>query len=140
MATTCERYLDDIYNAHYEANWVYHTYLLDLEDWFKDARFTHTSFDNDWRIHISSLVNNITSILNSLIHGNYMGYHPYRVHYYLANCMPEPEELTWKTICEAWAKDDFEGRFHTIAFIDRMRQIIWDEPFNILWAAKPEDG
>ncbi|GAI88672.1 unnamed protein product, partial [marine sediment metagenome] len=47
-------------------------------------------------------------------------------------------ELTWKTICEAWAKNDFEGRAVTIAFIDRMRQLIWDEPFFVAWAAKPE--
>ncbi|MBA7680009.1 hypothetical protein ES703_88316 [subsurface metagenome] len=47
--------------------------------------------------------------------------------------------VTWKSICEAWLKDDFEGRAATIAIIDRMRQILWDEPFNIIWAARPED-
>ncbi|MBA7474037.1 hypothetical protein ES707_09384 [subsurface metagenome] len=47
--------------------------------------------------------------------------------------------VTWKGICEAWLKDDFEGRAPTIAIIDRMRQILWDEPFNITWAARPED-
>lgn len=46
--------------------------------------------------------------------------------------------ITWKSICEAWVKDDFEGRFWTISIIDRMRQIMWDEPFNIMWAARPE--
>ena len=46
--------------------------------------------------------------------------------------------LTWKKICEAWAADGFEGRAITIAFIDRMRQLIWDEPFKVVWAAKPE--
>jgi len=46
--------------------------------------------------------------------------------------------VTWKTICEAWLKNDFEGRAPTIAIIDRMRQILWDEPFNISWAARPE--
>jgi len=52
----------------------------------------------------------------------------------------EPPELTWQAICEAWAKDDFAGRAPTIAFIDRMRQLIWDEPFSVVWAAKPEEG
>ncbi|GAI81142.1 unnamed protein product, partial [marine sediment metagenome] len=47
--------------------------------------------------------------------------------------------VTWKSICEAWLKDDFEGRAPTIAIIDRMRQILWDEPFNIIWAARPEE-
>ncbi|GAH91794.1 unnamed protein product [marine sediment metagenome] len=50
----------------------------------------------------------------------------------------EPYELTATKICEAWAKKGFEDRALTIAFIDRMRQLIWDEPFFVAWAAKPE--
>ncbi|GAH51935.1 unnamed protein product, partial [marine sediment metagenome] len=46
--------------------------------------------------------------------------------------------VTWKAICEAWIKDDFAGRMPTIAVIDRMRQILWDEPFFVQWAARPE--
>ncbi|GAI82314.1 unnamed protein product, partial [marine sediment metagenome] len=46
--------------------------------------------------------------------------------------------ITWKAICEAWIKDDFAGRMPTIACIDRMRQILWDEPFFVQWAARPE--
>lgn len=52
---------------------------------------------------------------------------------------PEIEELTSTAICEAWAKNDFEDRALTIAFIDRMRQLIWDEPFYVKWASRPED-
>ena len=59
----------------------------------------------------------------------------YNVHHGL---FEQETEITWKTICEAWAKNNFEGRAVTIAFIDRMRQLIWDEPFFIAWAAKPE--
>lgn len=47
-------------------------------------------------------------------------------------------EVTWQAICEAWVKDDFEARFWTIGVIDRMRQIMWDEPFDLTWAARPE--
>lgn len=47
--------------------------------------------------------------------------------------------VTYKSICEAWGKDDFEGRAVTIAFIDRMRQLIWGEPYFVAWAAKPEE-
>lgn len=50
----------------------------------------------------------------------------------------DPYELTAKNICEAWAKDGFHDRALTIAFIDRMRQLIWDEPFFVAWAARPE--
>jgi len=49
-----------------------------------------------------------------------------------------PADVTWRAICEAWIKDDFAGRMPTIAVIDRMRQILWDEPFRVLWAARPE--
>lgn len=47
-------------------------------------------------------------------------------------------ELTAKKICEAWSMNDFEDRAITIAFIDRQRQLIWDETFYVAWAAKPE--
>lgn len=50
----------------------------------------------------------------------------------------EPYELTAIKICEAWAEDNFEERALTIAFIDRMRQLIWDEPYYVKWAARPE--
>lgn len=47
--------------------------------------------------------------------------------------------VDYKAICEAWGEDDFKGASVTIAFIDRMRQLIWDEPFYALWAARPEE-
>lgn len=50
----------------------------------------------------------------------------------------DPYVLTVEKICEEWAKDDFKGRALTIAYIDRMRQILWDEPFSAIWAARPE--
>lgn len=50
----------------------------------------------------------------------------------------DPYVLTWKKICEAWAVNDFEGRAVTIGFIDRMREMLWDEPFSAQWAARPE--
>jgi len=46
--------------------------------------------------------------------------------------------VTWQGIAEAWFADDFEGRAVTIACIDRMRQLIWDEPFKVVWAAEIE--
>lgn len=49
-------------------------------------------------------------------------------------------EITYQQICEAWGKNDFEGRAVTIAFIDRMRQLIWHEPYSAVWASKPEQG
>jgi len=48
--------------------------------------------------------------------------------------------MTYVDICNAWAKDSFRGRAETIAYIDRMRQLVWDEPFNVIWASRPEGG
>ena len=48
-------------------------------------------------------------------------------------------DVTYQSICEAWGRNDFEGRAPTIAFIDRMRQLLWDEPYSAVFAAKPED-
>lgn len=59
---------------------------------------------------------------------------PFGIPYYLKHYAGG---VTWKAICEAWVKDDFEGRNWTIAIIDKMRQILWDEPFDIQWAARP---
>ncbi|GAH82108.1 unnamed protein product, partial [marine sediment metagenome] len=62
-------------------------------------------------------------------------YHPpWAIPYFLKNYAGA--EITWKTICGAWVKDDFEGRFWTISIIDRMRQIMWNEPFDITCAAR----
>ena len=57
----------------------------------------------------------------------------YAVPYYILN-----HTVTYRTIAEAWAKNSFEGRMVTIAFIDRMRQLLWDEPYFVAWAAEPE--
>lgn len=58
--------------------------------------------------------------------------------YWIENNWPTPTEITWESICLAWAKDDFKGRAMTIGFIDRMRQLLWDEPYYIKFAARPE--
>ena len=59
----------------------------------------------------------------------------YTVPYYFKNYA----DTTWQLIVKAWVQNDFEGRDWTIAVIDRMRQILWDEPFSITWAARPEN-
>ena len=71
----------------------------------------------------------------------YGGSHLYESIYWANKDVPDPPEfeLTYIKICEAWAVNDFEGRGLTIAFIDRMRQLLWDEPFKIQWAARPEE-
>ena len=59
----------------------------------------------------------------------------YSLLWYLENCVGG---VTWQSIIEAWGADDFEGRKWTIAFIDHMRKLLWDEPFDITFAARPQ--
>jgi len=64
---------------------------------------------------------------------------PFMCAMYYAGQVPPTYTLTWQAIGEAWIKNDFEGRAPTIAIIDRMRQILWNEPYFIAWAARPEE-
>lgn len=79
----------------------------------------------------------LVMVLNYLTSKNTYYDPPYMIPYFLTHYAGG--EITWRAICEAWAKDDFEGRAWTIALIDRMRQLLWDEPFNAVWAARPSD-
>ena len=63
----------------------------------------------------------------------------YAYHYYVNHGLFHQEsELTWQAICRAWVTNDFEGKEWTIAIIDHMRKLMWDKPFQIRWATKPE--
>lgn len=73
-------------------------------------------------------------LFNELLQAHDTVLDKYALPYYLQ----EYTGITAKAICEAWAKNEFEDRALTIAFIDRQRQLLWDEPFYIAWAAKPE--
>lgn len=47
--------------------------------------------------------------------------------------------VSWQTIVAAWVSNSFEGRRWTIATIDKMRQMVWEEPFNVLWSSTIEN-
>ena len=137
--TTCSDYLDDIKSSYDDASWIWSSFLEGEKDWFYDNWSSHTTFDNEWREHVKFAIVNITAILADLIYCNTLKYQPERLPYYLENCVGGDEyELTAEKICEAWAADNFAGRTLTIAFIDRQRQLIWNEPFFAAWSAKPE--
>lgn len=103
--------------------------------WFTDAWYWNTGYA--YRTAIYSLIDGCRD-LNTAVRflSTYSGWPDFR--YAFPYYVDKYTAVTWKSICEAWAKDDFEGRATTIAFIDRMRQLIWNEPFYIAWAAKPE--
>lgn len=134
----CNTYLSDIQTAYSEADY-YYGWIETHVDWFYDAWFTHSNFNSEWRGHIYNALNDIKLCIGMLVWTNYMLYEPKRLPYYLEHCIEADEYvLTWKKICEAWVKNDFEGKEWTIACIDRMRQLMWDKPFSIMWAAKPD--
>lgn len=124
----CDNYLTDIYDAHFNADWQLDTFLDPLKQWFKDARFTHDNFNDDWRTHISSMVTTVTEILRYLIHGNWQGYHPFRLHYYLANCISA--EVDMSTLLSTMLSADFEELRYFVGIVDAYRQAIWNKPFN----------
>lgn len=131
---------DAFYNL--QLNWAsaktQHGYMLDN---FLDAQDSWLAED-----YPSAIYHTYWGLLNAyycfdrLIKFTYGVYDqtPFMESIYWAYKDVEEYKLTWKKICEAWVKDDFEGKEWTIACIDRMRQLMWDKPFNIQWAAKPD--
>ncbi len=110
----------------------------------KQAASIHWNLNQD-HLAIEDILSALTDLVGAIKYGSfaYDNFYPYGALFYFLNpenenpCIGAPE-LTAEAICEAWAKDDFKGRAWTIAFIDRMRQMIWDEPFDVTWAAKPK--
>jgi len=102
----------------------------------------HTDGDNAWSVgndhaaifHLLHALYWSIDLFNELLQAHDTVMDRYALPYYLQ----EYTGVTAKAICEAWAKNEFEDRALTIAFIDRQRQLLWDEPFYIAWAARPE--
>lgn len=119
---------------YYYANYYRGFLAVNIENAISDLGYGDIPGAVGW---ICTCLTNIKAITQELI-GRQGAMNPkYHVVYFLEHYTIAT--LDWKTICEAWASDNFEGRFWTIAMIDRMRQLIWDEPFFIAWAARPEE-
>lgn len=117
--------------------------LSDLEDDLDDRSITTFNLTQHGGIGYVCIANR--AVLHDLIEAmQYFVYGQVNVFnytkwFYVHKGLYDKEaEITWKSICEAWVKNDFEGRFWTIGIIDRMRQILWNEPFDLTWAARPE--
>lgn len=81
---------------------------------------------------------NLIEAMQWFVYG-YASSFSYFVWFSVHNGLYEQEAaITWETICEAWVKNDFEGKEWTIACIDRMRTLMWDEPFYVQWSADPD--
>ena len=133
MAYDCDSAKADLLTAYgyaYDANYQAYLYLLDAyDDW-------NYGTDHDAIGHILETCTEFFAAIGKLCSKDTNYDPPYLNCYLWEHCMGE---VTWKAIVEAWIKNDFEGRMPTIAVIDRMRQILWNEPYSVLWAARPEE-
>lgn len=118
--------------------------LYDLEDDIDDRVLS--AYDKTQHGGIGWIVDSLRSVLYELIEANQWFVYGFTTSFdyvYWGNLhqglFDKEVDITWKTICEAWIKDDFAGRAPTIACIDRMRQILWNEPYKVTWAARPEE-
>jgi len=116
--------------------------LWNLEDDIDNR--TISSFNLSAHGGIGYVVFSLKDVLYDLIESmqwfvyGYSSSFNYAYWYYVHKGLYDKEpELTWRSICEAWVTNDFEGKEWTIACIDRMRQLMWDKPFSIVWAASP---
>lgn len=117
------------YIAVEKNNWDAYWYLFDAAtDW--NIPDDHAAIG-----HIIDACNIFFGGINALARKDTNYDPPHYIPYLWEHCAGK---MTAKEICEAWAKNGFEERALTIAFIDRMRALIWDEPFYIKWAARPE--
>lgn len=130
-------------------------FLADIDDAYGDAWEQRNRAQSEWNAaddtwsfgsgwyhtycrQMLDSIEHLISAVDYLTITNYAYYPSYGVVYGFKYHTGEGEPLTWRTICETLAKDDFEGRYWFIAIIDHMRTLIWDKPFNIVWATKPE--
>lgn len=132
MAYDCESAKAELladYIAVEDNNWDAYWYLFDAAtDW--NGGFDHLAIG-----HIIDACNIFFGGINALTRKDTNYAPPHYIPYLWENCTGA---VTWEAIVEAWISNDFEGRAPTIAVIDRMRQILWDEPFSVRWAARPE--
>lgn len=103
------------------------------------AAFDVSVAESDWwfgddNAAIGNLIQACYHITDALAGLNVYGEDPGPTHFE-ADFLGKYCLTTWKSIVEAWLRDDFEGRAWTIAVIDKMRQLIWDEPFDITWSS-----
>ena len=125
--------LQEIQNGYEDADWACGAIEGDFDDAYDHWLVSNDHAAMSYIIHAGQL---IAYALRSMLTEHDVQGWTYALPYYLENYAGG--DITAKAICEAWAKDDFEDRALTIAFIDRQRQLLWDEPFRVVWAARPE--
>ena len=133
-------------------------WIINLNTWANDCRLILDGVEDDldwrtvsaydlgknggvgWIAYYNRLVlSNLIEAMQHFVYGQTSSF-DYQYWYLIHRGLYDKEvAVTWKTIVEAWIKNEFEGRGVTIATIDRMRQILWNEPFSVAWAARPEE-
>ena len=127
--------------AKIDTNYYWMNWCATEADNYHDKAQTHWLFQQDHKA-IEDIIDCLSVLIAAIQYAAWIyppyspkGAVPYFLRYHTGN--GDEYELTAQKICEAWLEGNFAERTLTIGFIDRMRQLLWNEPFNAVWAAKP---
>lgn len=123
----CEDYLTDIDTAYGEADYWWDR-LDEVEDWLNDNYVTPPS-ELAWREKVWQGISHCETVLKNLIWGNWQGYKPYRVPYYLRYCI-EAEPFDMDVLLSTMLAAEFEQFQTFIGIEDGYRMALWNKPFN----------
>jgi len=125
----CDVYLTDITTAYGES-----AYWLGLADtnvtWLK-SNYSTSAFNLNWRTAVALSIARIDEAVRNLTYGNWSYNTPYRIPYYLANCIEAgAPPLTMDDILSIMVTAEPEQIEYFVGLVDAYRQSIWNKPFN----------
>lgn len=123
----CDTYLDDIDTAYSSAEWAWDM-LTPHVDWLVTNYVSHSFFSLTWRTHVALAIANLEDIVKYLIFGNWQASAPYRIPYYLRNCVGFDFDMG--TLLSTMLAADPDQVEYFVGLVDAYRQSIWNRPFN----------
>lgn len=124
----CDTYLSDIDTSFDEAHWILDTFLTPDKEWFDDNYGIH-AFDQEWRTHIKTMVTSVENIISFLIHGNYLNRHPFRLPYFLTNCVGG-EEIDMSAILTAMENAEPHQPLLFVGLTEAYYASVWNASFD----------
>ena len=126
---SCEDYLSDISAAYADA-----AYWLGLTQghitWLL-SNYSTSGFNLNWRTAVALSIARIEDAVSDLTYGNWQLNTPYRIPYYLENCIEAAApEVTMASMLAAMLAADPDEVEYFVGLVDAYRQSIWNQPFN----------
>ena len=122
----CDIYLDDIDEAHVQGLWMM-SLAAPSVIWLKN-NYSTSSFNMSWRTAVMKSIANIEDAVLTLYYGNWMWNTPYRIPYYLRNCISA--DIDMDTILNTLLTATPYQIQYFIGLVDAYRQSLWNKPFN----------